>query len=315
MMRIGLSYGLVLCALSACQTAPVSDRWTKGEAMQFGRSEISATVLNDEIYVAGGIGLFRTLKACEIYNPSEDDWRSCPDLPEKRHHLGLASDGEHIFAAGGYRDVWFSHEENAGLWKLQSDQWIRVSDLPHPIGEHAMFYHNGALHLLGGRSPEGDSNKFWRYDLKLGRWTRLPDMPTARHSMAIAIHQSKLWVTGGRSSDLGNEISQIEIYNFETDVWSEGPDLPVGRGGHVAAFLDGRLHVIGGERFEPSEIINRHDAFNLETDTWSEETCPLSPRHGAALVAYGSTLIKIGGGSSPGRATIYSASKTVQKFR
>ncbi|XP_067908458.1 kelch repeat and BTB domain-containing protein 12 [Heterodontus francisci] len=68
---------------------PGRDKWTECGPMEFSKYRFSTTVLNNEIYVLGGIGCYgadrgqarRCLDAVEIYNPDGDFWRKGPPLP------------------------------------------------------------------------------------------------------------------------------------------------------------------------------------------------------------------------------------------
>ncbi|XP_072437899.1 kelch repeat and BTB domain-containing protein 12 [Chiloscyllium punctatum] len=68
---------------------PGRDKWTECGPMEFSKYRFSTAVLNNEIYVLGGIGCSgpdrgqarRCLDAVEIYNPDGDFWRAGPPLP------------------------------------------------------------------------------------------------------------------------------------------------------------------------------------------------------------------------------------------
>eukprot|EP00062_Callorhinchus_milii_P006161 gi/632946393/ref/XP_007888536.1/ PREDICTED: kelch repeat and BTB domain-containing protein 12 [Callorhinchus milii] len=68
---------------------PDRDKWTECKPMKFSKYRFSTAVLNNEIYVFGGIGCSgvdrgqarRCLDLVEIYNPDGDFWREGPPLP------------------------------------------------------------------------------------------------------------------------------------------------------------------------------------------------------------------------------------------
>lgn len=69
------------------------NNWQQAPPMNTGRSEIHATLLDNNIYIVGGIGNFRTLKSCERFDVNVGRWYACPALDRKRHHVALATDG------------------------------------------------------------------------------------------------------------------------------------------------------------------------------------------------------------------------------
>lgn len=306
---------LALMKLLYMPAPRVSQNWDMLQPMETGRSEIAAALLGDEVYIAGGIGFFRTLSSCEIYNIPKDRWTRCPDLPLPIHHVAMASDGNNVYAAGGYSELNFGLYQDAKLWKLGPDNWEVEADLPEPIGEHSMVAHAGAIYLFGGRGADGDSAAMRKYDLRAKSWSNAPPLPIARHSFASFMVGNELWVTGGRNAAQGTRIARTDIYSFETDSWRQGPDMPTGRGGHAAAHLDGQVHIIGGEVFSPTVLVDAHNVFDINSETWSEGPLMPAPRHGMVAVTYQDQILVFGGGAKPAFQTIFSASPSVQRYR
>lgn len=298
------------------QAALELQRWDTLNEMHTGRSEISAAIVRGKVFVAGGIGFMRTLDSCEAYDIATNMWEACASLPYPLHHIALASEGETLYASGGYRNLGFKHDGNAHLLRLDAsgERWLVESALPKPLGEHAMFAHAGNICVIGGRTPEGDSKSLWCYGTSSGQWQQLASMPTPRHSFSIAMADDQLWVLGGRSEALGSAIDRTEIYDFSDNSWSTGPSLPEGRGGHASVIQNRRLHVIGGEAFDPNRIVNRHDIYDIDADVWTSAPVPDQPRHGMASLLVDGRIFLFGGGSRPGVWTLFSASSTVQRF-
>jgi len=322
MRQLFLVFSVLLTLFLCAQTHTSSPRNTPGwdvlSPMKTGRSEIAAAVLGDRVYVAGGIGFFQALESCEVYHLPEDRWSRCTDLPVALHHVALASDGEYVYAAGGYSELNFGHYRDAKLWRLEDDQWKAIADLAEPIGEHSMVGYEGALLLIGGRSPKGDSDALRKYEPITKKWMSLAPLPVARHSFAAFIAGDELWVTGGRSAALGTQIRRIDIYNFKNDRWRQGPDLPTGRGGHAAAYVDGKVHIIGGEIIPSrsgAKFVDAHEVYDMAAQDWLD--APLMPlrRHGHVAVNYQNEVYVFGGGAKPALKTAWTASPSVQRFR
>ncbi len=290
--------------------------WNDG--MEHPRSEIHAATLDGKIYVAGGIGLFRVLDSCEVYDTAKKRWQSCAPLPRALHHAAMASDGKRIYASGGYVALPFEQDHEAGLfaYDVARGKWSEIAKLPHPIGQHIMAYHSGRLYLVGGQSGTQDLARVWSYEIAGGEWKNLAAMPTPRHSHAYALDGDKLYITGGRSAKLGSEIDVVELYDIAANSWETLPDMPVGRGGHGAFVRDGRLHVFGGESLSEGKLLPGHDILDLETLRWSAGKPMPQPRHGFAVGDDGAGEVHvIGGGAHVGIRTIYSVTGTLQKIR
>jgi hypothetical protein len=72
--------------------------WTQLASMPTARSENTAAVLDQTIYVSGGFGGEQTLEA---YDTTTDTWKALADLPEPRHHLMSASYDGKVYIFGG----------------------------------------------------------------------------------------------------------------------------------------------------------------------------------------------------------------------
>ena len=90
---------LILLLIGAGFLARTFLGWNDG--MNEARSEIHATTLDDRLYVAGGIGLFRVLDSCETLDLKSGSWSSCGKLPRALHHVAMAADNRYVYASGG----------------------------------------------------------------------------------------------------------------------------------------------------------------------------------------------------------------------
>ncbi len=234
---------LILLALVAVGLFSLRQFSGWNDGMSNARSEIHAAVLGQKLYVAGGIGLFRVLDSCEVFDLTTREWDACETLPRPLHHVAMAADNKRVYASGGYVALPFEQDQDAALIALdpESNGWNEVSKLPHPVGQHAMVYRHGKLYLIGGQNGFEDLATLWSYDLELNQWNEMASMPTPHHSHAIAIEGSKLYVTGGRSAALGTEITIVEAYDFATGRWDTLPEMPTRRAGHGAFIRAGNL--------------------------------------------------------------------------
>jgi Kelch motif len=284
------------------------------------RSEVHAAELDGVIYVAGGIGFQRTLKSCVAFEVSSQSFSDCPDLPRTLHHVGMAAgafEGRgQVFATGGYSSLPFNQDPDGALFVFSptdaEHEWRELSRLPEPLGQHAMFYREGKLWLIGGQSGDRTLGTIRTYDLVSGEWGEAQPMPTPRHSHAYAVSEGKLYVTGGRSDKLGPHATVIEVYDFASDSWESLPDAPFPLAGHGAAVFEGRLHVFGGEDVTTSEVFTHHFSVDLADSSsgWREETPMSAGRHGFAIWRVGDTAWILGGGELAGWKTLTSVTGT-----
>ena len=276
------------------------------------RSEVHAAQMDGIIYVAGGIGFFRTLDSCAAFDSAAGEFAPCPDLPRHLHHVAMAAGEGLVFASGGYDSLPFTIDSDGALFVMNPDDaeplWQEIAPLPRPRGQHAMVYRGGGLYLIGGDYGSKATGALTRYDLASGKWSQLAPMPTPRHSHAIALSDDTLYVTGGRSAVLGGQSRVIEAYDFASDSWTRLPDAPFDLGGHGAAIHDGILHVYGGEDLPEGVVLQSHSALDLSDPAKGWQMRPLMalPRHGFATARIGNNAWIIGGGKRAGIRTPYS---------
>ncbi len=318
-MRTLLAIVPVSLALVAAVWLVAPSVLTERGDMRAPRSEIHAAMLDGAIYTAGGIGFYRTLDSCERFVIATSTWERCAGLPRALHHVALASDeaAGRVYASGGYRALPFSIDPDGALFSLVpgADGWTRVASLPHPLGQHSMHHHDGALWLVGGDDSAQTLASLWRYDLTSGEWAQMQPMARARHSHASATGGGALYVTGGRSDVFGTQSASVERYDFAQDSWTDLPDMPVPLTGHAAAVLDGRLHVYGGENLAEGAVFAAHYILDLRTLQWTRGPDLPHARHGFAGAAVAGQLWALGGGRKHGTWTPLTVSGTAQSIR
>src|SRR2546425_4721138 len=98
-------------------------RWSAAAPLPEPIQELSAAVLHDKIYVAGGIDRTGQATAAAFrYDPAANHWERIADLPAPRHHMPLAVVGDTLYAVGGLAEPSFvparSEEHTSELQSL-----------------------------------------------------------------------------------------------------------------------------------------------------------------------------------------------------
>lgn len=110
-----ISFGryLIVCGgnngterLRSCELYdPVLNRWRFIASMNTIRSDASAAVLGNKIYIAGGIDVFM-LSSVEFYSFPANHWTTISFMHFPRRSFTLLSYNEHLYAIGGCSDVY-----------------------------------------------------------------------------------------------------------------------------------------------------------------------------------------------------------------
>jgi hypothetical protein len=290
--------------------------WSTAAPMPLARSELNGAVLDDLLYAAGGIAQLGASPAFQVYDPDADSWRRLANLPEPRHHFGLAALDGRIYLSGGYRALPFSADSaRAEVWAydVARDRWFTRAALPSPRAAHAMVALGGRLYVVGGVGAEPET--VFTYDPAADAWSRLASpLPTLREHLTAVALDDRLYVVGGRWRGRGN-LAALEILDPAAGTWSAGADMPTPRGGLSAAALDGRIHVTGGEDLATGETFGAHEVYDPLSDQWTTEAALPTARHGLASGVVGGRWYVIGGGRQAGAMTILSLSDAVEVFR
>lgn len=82
---------------------PSSRQWRRKKDMLDVRRGFSTVVVEDEIYLIGGMDEFRQfLAAASVYNPQKETWRESPKLPTPMYPNGAATINGNIYVFGGF---------------------------------------------------------------------------------------------------------------------------------------------------------------------------------------------------------------------
>lgn len=314
---------LALSLLAPCGAA-LAQSWSRVADASLARQEIYPTVLNDTIYVAGGI-----LSAApgytdlfESYDASADRWTRLAALPEARHHIALAAAGGKVYGIGGFSGAipdWRAHA-SVFVYEPQADRWTNGPALPQARAEGVVATSGGKIYFIGGRVPtspaakhiseHADTSRAEVLDPRTGRWQRIADAPSARNSAAGAVIDEKIYVVGGRQmltqadgKSRPVNVATLEVYDPATDRWQTRAPMPLAQGGLAAAAHDGKLYVFGGEQFVPqAKVFAESWVYDPASDRWSALPPMPTPRHGHGAAVVGKRIYLMGGGEKVGVA-------------
>ena len=290
-------------------------RWSAGPAMPFAVQEIYPAVLDDAIFVAGGLAQGnKQLDVSDQVTVFKDGrWQSTVPLPEPRHHAMLVPFASDLWLLGGFveseRGQWTNNEAVLVL-NQTTGQWQSKTPMPQPIAETTAVVIDDKIHVIGGRSPKSEQNGLWHdhkdsdwhgvYDPDADIWNTAASMPTPRNSACAVTYQQEVHVIGGRQVEGGN-LNVHEIYNADTDSWRTGEPLPQERAGLACVLYRHSIFVFGGEHFiDGGDVFTEVWRYDLQKHNWHEVSVMPLPRHGLGAVTYQGKIWLIGGASEAG---------------
>ncbi|MDQ3937203.1 MAG: hypothetical protein M3253_00820 [Chloroflexota bacterium] len=306
----------VLAAVVLIATRPAprdAVGWSLGAPLPEGRGEVATGVVDDQLYVIGGLtgAPPRAVEDVTVYDPGHDRWIAGPVLPGSRHHTAAAGFDGSIFVSGGAASVtdWTPF---SNLWQLVpgEDTWTDLASMPEPRYGHRMVALEGRLYVVGG---QGGSGATLIYEPASGSWSVGAPMPVVRDHLAVVAVNDEIWALGGRDGGL---TARVDIYDPVSDRWRDGPPLPAATSGAAEAAGGGLVLISGGEDPQPggAGVFDRHwwlDQREPEAD-WRPLMAPPLAVHGAEGAMIGDRFYIAGGATRAGGLSFMSWSDALQ---
>ncbi len=260
-----------------------------------GRQEVGVTVLQDRVYVIGGLAPVASTRV-DAYDTSSNSWVEIAPLPDPRHHVAAASLGGYVYAIGGFGGL-FEPQADVYRYDPAADEWDAVASLPRPRGAAAAAVADGRIHVVGG-DAEGRGlgvRDHSAYIPQENRWVDLNDYPLAREHISAANVDGTLYVAGGRSP----LETDVHRWNDNSQVWIPLPPMSVARAGHAVAGYEGRLVVFGGEgrtsNANSDGVFPQVEVYDPGTNRWTRIDDMANPRHGIGAAVVGNRIYVPGG--------------------
>ncbi|WP_375582156.1 malectin domain-containing carbohydrate-binding protein [Cyclobacterium xiamenense] len=279
-----------------------------------GRHENSFVQAGDKFYLLGGRESSKTI---DIYDYSNDEWRSLPNInPYSFNHFQAVSYEGLIWVIAAFQTNNYPNElpaENIWMFDPADEVWIQGPAIPENRrrGSAGVVEYRGKFYIVGGNTQGHDGgfvNYFDSFDPKTGEWEVLPDAPRARdHFFAVTIG-SRLYVASGRQSGgpggtFAPVLPEVDVYDFNTQTWStlaEELNLPTPRAGAIVNNYLDKLIVAGGEVDTSSVALNITEMYDPLLQSW-QTLSPLNfARHGTQGIVSGKGLYVAAGSPKKG---------------
>lgn len=306
-----LSIGGLAFATGAWVTRPApvsaSPGWAQGVPLPASRGEMKVAVIDDQIYVPGGMtGPGTATDRFEIFDPVADEWLSGSPLPRALDHHGTEALDGTLYVMGGLERFDQPPSTAAYAYDPTVDEWEELPALPDGRSGHEAFAWNGRIYLLGGVPESDDRIDTLVFDPATQEWERRTPIPTRREHVAGAAIEEGLLIVGGRWN--GSPTDAVAVYDPDEDEWHERTPLPTARSGFGAAVIDGKVYVAGGEKpaFIGGWTTATLERYDPVADSWDRLPAMPLRLHGNGVAAVGDELFVLGGSWRQGLLSITS---------
>lgn len=206
---------------------PATDTWQTKQPMPTSRYDLTANVVNGEIYlISGSTNAFSLTVENDVYNVANDSWTTKEPIPYAvGGYASAVMDGK-VFIMGGSN--WGSAVNFNQIYDPANDNWSMGARLPNPIcyaaaGATIGIFAPKRIYVFGGQS----SDEFGSTSIGMGMGTHLnqvynpendtwilgASMPIARELLTIGVVNDKLYVMGGVVGLLLDTLTSSEIYS------------------------------------------------------------------------------------------------------
>jgi hypothetical protein len=217
----------------------------------------------EDFVVAGGVaGLAEALvvphERCERYELLSGFLIPCAGVgngPTSHAAVTMAAGVGYVF--GGLRLIDSAQgtfpTKVAQRFDTASGTWSAETMMPAFRDGAAAFVHDGAVHLVGGRTLDEQTGavvfltEAWSYDLAEHAWAvdRLPPLPTPRAGLACAAALGHVYCAGGYDA-AGTVLATVERLDLAAGAWEPFTPLPQPLRSLAAVADERAIIVLGG---------------------------------------------------------------------
>ena len=251
------------------------------------------TVLDNKIWVIGGLREGTALQTVESYDPLTGAWTPGPPLPIPLHHAAAATYRGEVVVIGGAEDNLADASDK--VFALRGGSWVELPSLKRARAAPGAAVVGDKLVVMGGQDAKQIVAQTEIFDGN--EWTEAGDMPTPREHMAAVSDGTYVYALGGRFLSADKNSAAFDRFDPASGTWETLVDMPTPRGSYGAAYIDGRIVAVGGE--DPTQVLAAAEMYDIAEKKWIKLAPLPTARHASAVAAVGNTVYVIGGANRP----------------
>lgn len=198
---------------------PSLDKWEQQCRMTSSRSNLGITILDDKIYVIGGLvntdgGGFENVKDVETLDPKTMEWQKKADLLVAKHAVTVSALNGKIYVVGGSVTIGKSDYPCTDMeeYNPSTDSWTKKASLPNQNAYNCSVTLNDQIYVTGGVT----NARLFSYDPIQDRWKFRKHRDILSWQNTAGAAGGKMYVIGGTDStndDNWTTLSTVEVYD------------------------------------------------------------------------------------------------------
>jgi non-specific serine/threonine protein kinase len=194
--------------------SPRARRWSRMPPMPTPRGAVAVGVIDDRLYVAGGMLRGSPLRTLEAFDFGSRRWEALPSMPTGREHIaGAAANGD-FYVIGGRNRLTDALSE-VSRYDPDQGEWESLPNLPTPSGGLEAISVGDRVIAMGGGNDRGGTvtGAVQLFDPKTDTWRQLPEMRTPRHGFGAALLGDRVYAFGGSPCALFAKSDIVESFD------------------------------------------------------------------------------------------------------
>lgn len=189
--------------------------WSIKNEMPGKRGWHSSCVLNDKIYIIGGLDINTFVTSNLVYDPKTDIWDSIAPLNHQRQQASCCVHDNKIYVFGGFNGN-LSWEARTEVYDPSADTWSVTSLIPGAFSSHHAFMYGNKIYIIGGGGITDDiySEPVWMFDPVYNIWQEMEDMPADFMGSTQQIIDDNVYIFGGYTHSQG-----VQDFSSKNDVY------------------------------------------------------------------------------------------------
>ncbi len=255
-------------------------------------------VLDGKLAVMGGFtsSSFAVTSRVDTYDPVTDSWGRRADLPGAQTHVGIAVDGETLYAVGGLLNYPLTPWGETWVLDVATDTYAAGPPLPESRSAMVLALAGHTLFAFGGLGPDGqtDATDAFAWDVSTSAWSPAPAMPNPRNHLGGVAVGGRVYAIAGRHGwdEVAGDQASVDAFDAQTSSWGALADIPLARSEIAAAtFTDGTSIVVVGGSISGVHPTDSVAVYDIPTNTWRTLPPLPQPRKGAVAAVIGHTLV------------------------
>jgi DNA-binding CsgD family transcriptional regulator/N-acetylneuraminic acid mutarotase len=278
------------------QAAP---RWQLKAPLPSARESSAAVVVNNQIYVIGGMAEHSALSDGIVYDVATNTWSNRARKPTPVQGHGAVFIGGRIYVPGGC-DAQHQPTNVMEMYDPAADSWQKSVSLPKAVCHYAISALEGKLYLFGGWDGRAVVANTWVFSPEQGEWRELTALPSPRMNAAAAVLNERVFIVGGRNQNNMSAPLLSEVLAFNpaqgrdaTQAFTRKTPLRQARAGLGLTAVSGYLYAIGGGW---GGALNENERYDVDRNTWSPiEAMREVIWRGSAVTSVGTKIYVVGG--------------------